>query len=293
LDWAKHLAEEALNDPSAAVHAATLELAESIGKYDQHYACSFLVRACAASPVPILCTIAGRELVRHEYVWGQEAHLGPIFQQFLECSFEAALEQSAFWVTVGFVLRGLYSDLSCKAASGPPAACVGVIRALIELSKQAKDHREECLRRLLEYLNHHDPKVLNAAARIIGAEGFLYWPEAPDFTANYARSNAFLTHPSTLLFNLGEFEGSLLPFAKSIEIVVERLSITESAAVENPARRFWRASMDVSKVLLRLYDEAEDRESRPLRDRCLGFWDTLLRADLVNQQGLLKSIDSG
>ena len=293
LDWAKNLAEETLNDPSAAVHAATLELAQSIGKYDQHYACSFLVRACAASPVPILCTFPGRELVRNEYVWGQEAQLGPIVQQFLECSFEAALEQAGFWVTVGLVLRGLYSDLSYSAATGPPAACVGVIRALIALSKQAKDHREECLRRLLEYLNHHDPKVLNAAARIIGAEGFLSWPEAPDFTANYARSNAFLADPSTLLFHLGEFEESLLPFAETIEIVVKRLSVAESEAVENPARRFWRASMHVSKVLLRFYDEAEDCEFHPLRDRCLGFWDTLLRADFVNQQGLLISIDSG
>jgi hypothetical protein len=293
LDWAKDLAEEALNDSSAAVHAATLELAQSIGKYDQDYACALLARACAASSVYILCTSPGRHLVKQKYVWRQEAHLAPIFQKFLECSCDAALKQAGFWVTVGFLLHGLYSDLSCSAASGPPAAQVGVIRALIALSKQGTDHRERCLDLLLKYLNHHDPEVLNAAAGIIGADGFLSWSEAPAFTDQYASSRAFQADPSSLLFPLGEFEGSLLPFQKTIGIAVKILSAPEPGAIEDPARHFRRASMDVSKVLLRLYDQAEDSQLRQLRERCLGFWDALLRADFVNQHSLLVRIDSG
>jgi hypothetical protein len=161
------------------------------------------------------------------------------------------------------------------------------------LSNQGTDHRERCLDLLLKYLNHHDPEVLNAAAGIIGADGFLSWSEAPAFTDQYASSRAFQADPSSLLFPLGEFEGSLLPFQKTIGIAVKILSAPEPGAIEDPARHFRRASMDVSKVLLRLYDQAEDSQLRQLRERCLGFWDALLRADFVNQHSLLVRIDSG
>jgi hypothetical protein len=96
-----------------------------------------------------------------------------------------------------------------------------------------------------------------------------------------------------MLYPLKVFGGSLLPFEKAIGIVVDRLAAPESSAADDPARHFLRASMDVSKVLLRLYDKAEDRRLCQLRDRCLGFWDVLLRADFVNQHSLLERIDSG
>jgi len=217
-----------------------------------------------------------------QQVWSQQATLEAFFKQSLASNFDKALEQAGFWTTVDSVLSGLYPVLSAQAASGPPAARVGVVNAMIALSKQYKDHRAKCLASLLGYLNENDPKVTNAAARIIETEGFLSWPEAPSFLDQFLGSDAFLANPCALLFILAEFEGSLLPFSTAIEKAVAQISGPPTEEMGIPARQPWRASLDVSKVLLRLYVQAEEYDkNHPLRTRSLDMWDALLRTALL------------
>ncbi|MEB3361737.1 MAG: hypothetical protein VKI42_06385, partial [Synechococcaceae cyanobacterium] len=59
----------------------------------------------------------------------------------------------------------------------------------------------------------------------------------------------------------------------------------------NPAGRQRGASLYISKLLLRLYDQSEAKD--PLRAQCLNHWDSLLRADVGGHQHILMQIDSG
>jgi hypothetical protein len=288
LNWVKNLAEDALNDSSPAVLAAILEIAYAIGKHDLNLACSLLVRACAATSVPIVGTHYGRQLINH--VWRREADIEPILTQALASIDEKAVELAGFWSTIGFVSIGIYHDLAAQAASGPAAARVGIVSALIYLTKQSVEHKPDCLRRLLEYLNDDDPKVLASAARLIGTPGFLESPEAPEFAAKFASSAAFRMDPSALLHSLADHEGSLLPFSDAISKSVTQLAGPLADETRQPARREWGASLYVTKILLRLYNYSE--ENVALRSQCLNHWDALLRADVGSHQHILTKIDS-
>jgi hypothetical protein len=288
LNWAINLAEDALSYPSPAVLAATLELAYAIGKHDLNLACSMLVRACMATKVPIVSTQYGQQLM--SYVWSCDVDIEPILRQSLDCANEKAVEQAGFWSTIGCVLKDIYQDLAAQAAAGPPSARIGVVRAMIALIKQSQVHRDECLTRLLNYLNDNDSKVLDAASSMIGTNGFLSSVEAPTFAAQFARTAAFRRDPSQLLCRLENYEGSLLPFSEAISIAVTQIS-RPLADASSPASWQWRSYMYIAKLLLRLYDQAEQENRRHLRSQCLDHWDALLRADVGSYQHMLAQID--
>lgn len=288
LNWVQNLAEDALTDSSPAVLAAILEVAYEIGKHDLNFACSLLVRACAATNVPIVGTHYGRQLINH--IWQREADFEPILTQALASIDEKAVEFAGFWSTIGCVSAGIYQDLAAQAASGPVAARVGVVAALIALSGKFIEHRTECLGRLLEYSNDDDPKVLASAARLVLTPGFLDSLEAPDFAAKFANSAAFLMDPTVLLHALADHEGSMRPFSDAITNSVSQLAGPIADLTRSPARRQYGASLYVSRLLLKLYDESEQNDS--LRSQCLDHWDALLRADVGSHQHILTQIDS-
>ena len=288
LIWVKNLAEDALTDSSPAVLAAILEVAYAIGKHDLNFSCSLLVRACAATNVPIVSAQYGRQLIN--LVWRREADFEPILTQALASTDEKAIELTGFWSTIGCVLNGIYQDLAAQAASGPVAARVGVVAALIALSGKFIEHRTECLGRLLEYSNDDDHKVLASAARLVLTPGFLDSLEAPEFAAKFANSAAFLMDPTALLHAFADHEGPLLPFSVAITNSVYQLSGPLADLSRRPARRQYGASLYVSKLLLKLYDESEQNDS--LRSQCLDHWDALLRADVGSHQHILTQIDS-
>jgi hypothetical protein len=143
---------------------------------------------------------------------------------------------------------------------------------------------------LLEYSNDDDPKVLASAARLVLTPGFLDSLEAPDFAAKFANSAAFLMDPTVLLHALADHEGSMRPFSDAITNSVSQLAGPIADLTRSPARRQYGASLYVSRLLLKLYDESEQNDS--LRSQCLDHWDALLRADVGSHQHILTQIDS-
>jgi len=288
LNWVINLAEDALTDSSPAVLAANMEIAYAIGKHDLNLACSLLIRACAATNVPIISAQNVRQLIKH--VWKREADIEPILTQALASNYEKAVELAGFWSTVGCISISIYQDLAAQAASGSPAARVGVVNALTALLENSTENRTECLSRLLEYLNDHDPKVLNSATRLVLRTGFLDSPEASEFATKFANSAAFMMDPNVLLHALADHEGSLLPFSNAITNSVAQLSGPLADLSNSPSRRQYGASLYVSKLLLQLYDESEQNTS--MRSQCLDHWDALLRSDVGSHQHILTQIDS-
>jgi hypothetical protein len=115
-------------------------------------------------------------------------------------------------------------------------------------------------------------------------------PEAPAFAVQFAKSNAFLKDPSFLLYNLLSYEGSLLPFHEAIATSVAHFSDSVADAAGALKGREWYLEMELSKLLLRLYSQAE--YNSVVRSQCLDSWDMLLRTGSLNPGDLLAQIDA-
>ncbi|KAA3609440.1 MAG: hypothetical protein DWQ01_08895 [Planctomycetota bacterium] len=288
LDWAKELAEEVIQDLHPAVRAASFELAYAIGNHDLDLALSLMVRAYEETDDAILSVQYGPHLIR--YLWRREAEMTHIFKRALASSNEKTVELAAYWVTIGNTLENIYTDLAYQAFRGPTAARAGVVRALVYISHLHDKHREACLVRLARFLENEEKKVLDAADGIFRRDGFLDVEEAPSFAERFACSAAFLRNPSSLLHQLSEFGGSLVPYANAIEASVARLSGPLLSKTQNFANRHWRAQRDIPTILLRLYQQSE--EDKELRSRCLDQWDILLRTRVGTGHDVLAKMDS-
>lgn len=288
LDWAKELAEGVIEDPHPAVRAASFDLAYAIGKHDLDLALSLMVRAHEGTSDAILSIQRGPHLIL--YLWRRDAELAPVFERALASSDEKTVELVAYWTTVGSTLDSLYTEMANRAASGPTAARVGVVRALVDIAHHHDEHRAACLDRLAGFLEDEDEKVLDAADRIFRRDGFLDADEAPGFAERFARSAAFRRDPNSLLHQLSGFEGSLIPYADAIETSVAQLSGPLASETQSIANRHGMAGRDIATILLRLYQQSED--DADLKRRCLDHWDALLRARVGTGQDVLRKIDS-
>jgi hypothetical protein len=289
LDWAKELAEGVIEDSHPAVRAASFDLAYAIGKHDLNLALSLMVRAYEGTGDAILSIQHGPYLIIH--LWRREAELTPVFERALASSDARTVEVAAYWTTVGNTLENLYTTLASQAAGGPTAARVGVVRALVDIAHHHDEHRAGCLDRLAGFLEDEDDKVLDAADRIFRRDGFLDTEGAPAFAERFARSAAFGRDPNSLLHQLSEFEGSLLPYADAIEASVAHLSGPLAIATQS-VHRLGMAGRDIATILLRLYQQSEGADDAALKSRCLDQWDALLRGRVGTGQDVLRKIDS-
>jgi hypothetical protein len=158
------------------------------------------------------------------------------------------------------------------------------------LINSSKSNCSWYLQKVSAFLDDYDTEVLEAVGRIMKSARILELPEGPAFAVQFAESRAFLNNPDSLLYNLLSHEESLVPFHEAIAISVGRFS--DSLADANGALkgRQWYARLELSKLLLRLYSQAESNQD--VRSRCLDCLDTLLRAGSLNPGELLAQIDA-
>jgi len=288
LGWARGVAEETVRDRHPAVRAAALELANAVGKHDLDGAVELLVGACLETDPAVLAVHYGPYLLR--VVWRREKELAQVLRRALESSDEEAAKLAAYWATVGNLVEGIYAELAQAAASGVPHQRVGVVEALISMV-QHESYRTTCLAKLTTFLNDPDDKVLHAVDGMFRRDGFLNMNEAPEFAHKFARSVAFRHDPTMLLHRLVKHEGSLLPFADTIEACVAQLSGALAASTQSSAYHNSMAAGDIATILLRLYQQSEAASDRDLRRRCLDQWDALLKARVGMDQDVLTKID--
>jgi hypothetical protein len=288
-DWAREIAEHVVRDPHPAVRATALELAYAIAKHDHDVAVGLFARACDGTDAAVIAVHHGPYLLR--VLWRRESELTPVLRRALDSSEAKAIELAAYWATVGNAIDGIYAEVAQGAAAGGVHQRVGVVQALVSLA-QHESYRAASLAKLMPFVSDADEKVLDAADTIFRKGGFLATKEAPAFAHEFARSAAFRRDPTSLLHQLEEYEGSLLPFADAIEASVAQLSGALAASTQSMAHHNAMAGRDIATILLRLYQQAEAAADANLRRRCLDQWDALLRARVGMGQDVLTKLDS-
>ena len=86
-------------------------------------------------------------------------------------------------------------------------------------------------------------------------------------------------------------DGPLRGFAETIVRISEVFTGPLREALQDMRTGITAEVAEVPKLVLRLYDEAEQAKDRSLRNRCLNQFDAMLKADLGASRGLLHAID--
>jgi hypothetical protein len=260
------------SDPHPAVRAAAIGLALPLFNIDRATSIMTFLAACSHQTDEVLRsryvnTFLGYTILTHA------EDLRPLIERMTLSRVDEVAKSGAGWVGVVWAHRGIWDDRLAACLSGAARLREGVAAAL------ALAVADECINKnavntLGALFDDPDPGVRAAAARFFRGEEAFDTGDAPSLVQRFAASAALDENMSDLLSGLDDHPGELKDYADAIFTIATRLSGPLAAqARDHQTQRPMDAAL-LAKVLLRLYEQAENH--RELRQRCLDSWDSLI-----------------
>jgi len=225
------------------------------------------------------------------YTWNRHPDdLAPLLHRMIESENEEAAEMGAFWATAGQIGEGLYR-LAAQGLTGSEAHRKGAAKAMARLLKRPES-KQAALRGLLDFLHNSDEVASDEVADLLREEEILESPEGPVLAEAYIRSSAMKDDPGDFFYGLKNFRGSLVPYASILLTAIGRLGSDLAPAARDLSTRLSGTVRFLPEILLRLYEQAEGPELRPVRNICLDAWDSLLRGQVGLNWDVLRKLDA-
>ncbi|WP_419621778.1 hypothetical protein, partial [Thiolapillus sp.] len=108
--------------------------------------------------------------------------------------------------------------------------------------------------------------------------------ECTAFIKAYIESLAFADDPNHFVLSLRDLTGSLIPVAEVVFTVCDRFFVP-------PQEKNHLMTLEVSSILLRLYESAQEGQKIQITDRCLDTWDLLFENRVEMAMGLTRNIE--
>ncbi len=273
-----------IEDPHPLVRVAARKACLPTLKLNRDLAVDLYVRACDHHDDQVL-------LPDHflQYAWRSHPEpLEPLLKRMLSSRFPALVEHAAFWVVAGWVVKGFFSGLAEDCLEGNDAMLQGAARALCSVFKRGDGRREECWRLMCKYLLRGENADGRYATELMRDRDILNSDWGPQIAQDILAGHGFEDACFRVLSGLKDLEGPLAPYAEALLVLVQRLAACEPEEIRE---HYWRFT-ELPSVLLRLYDEAETKESHDLRELCLDAWDRLLESGVEGTLRQLELIDS-
>ena len=142
---------------------------------------------------------------------------------------------------------------------------------------------------LLSLLNDEEEEVRQKASAFFRSDNLFALPDVLFFLKECIHTLAFSDHSDGLLYNFKKYMGSLLQFSELIfEICSALVGPLYQQFQEGHGRAYW-AVAEISPILLRLYEQAENNPD--IRNRCLDSWDKLFEKRIGVVRDLMRDID--
>ncbi|MGH9463035.1 MAG: hypothetical protein ACRD1X_17635 [Vicinamibacteria bacterium] len=275
-----------IRDPHPAVRVAALGLALPLWNIDRAAAITTFLTACSHERDEVLKSryvneFLGYTIVRHadEFV--------SFIDRMLESSVDEVAKAGGAWVAVVWAHRGLMGERLQKCLRSRSRVREGVAEALAA-AVSAECSNPDAIMKLAALFDDPEKDVRAAAARFFRSEEAIETAAAQRLAEHLAASAALDDNMDDLLTGLERYAGQLRPYAGPILAVADRLAgALATEARDHRTRRPFDADL-LTKILLRLYEQAED--DAELRGRCLDAWDRLIAQGIGREA--LQQIDT-
>jgi len=282
--------EKIASDPSPVMRVAAQGLCIPLLNIDRNRAVRLFLQSCDHPDGRVLAGTYTNRFLR--YTWNRHPDdLEPLLVRMIGSENEKAAEMAAFWVTAGKVGEGLYSNLAARCPTGSEAHQKGAARAMAQLLYRSES-KQAALDSLLALLRDSNKAAGSEVADLLREEEILGSPEGPVLAEAFIRSPAIESDPGDFFYGLKNFSGSLVPYAPVLLAAIERLGGDLAPVTRDLSTRLSGAVRFLPEILLRLYEQAEGPELRPVRNTCLDAWDSLLRGQVGLSWDVLRRLDT-
>ena len=281
--------EKLVADPSPAVRVASVIACLPILNIDMDTAVDLFVRACEMPDDRILATPYPGQFIAYTSL-RHFARLGPLFDRMVHSRVPDVASAGASWATQVWLHAGAMETLVRECLCGSvPQRKGGARGAAYSLRHRGLATKSADLLRVL--MNDASQEVRREAASAFWREDVFEVGEAPSLCRDFALSRAFDENADHFLRGLNEHVGPLAHYADALWAACGRFCGPRAQDTRDVSKRAWHEAGELARLLLRLYQQAEDARDYDMQARCLDAFDEMLRSGVGGLRGLLDDID--
>lgn len=279
--------EQLLDDPHPVVRVAAAEICLPVWNINKPLSVDWFSRAAS----PDLRVAASREGCRlYNYCLPKfHEQVGPIIERMVDSPIAEVAEAGAGEVAARWAFHGLFGDVLPKCISGTDAQRKGVAEALMHLAHRAL-YSENCLPLLIQLAADDNEEIRQQVNILFRYDDVLGVPGFHEFLQDYLKSKAFQDDPSHLIDALEDHKASLSELSEIVLTVSHAFLTAWSSTEKHSERHGWAAAHHLVPLTLRLYAQAASEGTESIRERCLDFWDEMLRHRITSGSELAKGL---
>lgn len=282
-----------VQDASPPVRVAAIGVCLPVLNIDRDMAVDLFVRACEIDDDRIFESRYANDFIayaRHSHLH----RLEPIIERMIKSDNQKVASCGAAWATGTWLETGrLESWMSaCKHGTVPQRIGVADVVSHWISEKEDEDFIQKCITLLKMLFNDGSSEVRNKAASVFHSEDIFHRSEIITLSQQFVDTRAFDDDPSRLFLALESYTGNLRFYAGTILKGCEKLSGFEMEISNGVSRNIVGCTMELSSLLLRLYEQSQDPGDRGLQTLCLDAWDMIIRSRTGGLYGVLEKIDS-
>jgi hypothetical protein len=151
-------------------------------------------------------------------------------------------------------------------------------------------YSENCLPLLIQLAADDNEEIRQQVNILFRYDDVLGVPGFHEFLQDYLKSKAFQDDPSHLIDALEDHKASLSELSEIVLTVSHAFLTAWSSTEKHSERHGWAAAHHLVPLTLRLYAQAASEGTESIRERCLDFWDEMLRHRITSGSELAKGL---
>ncbi len=281
LEQVRSSIESLVSDPHPAVRMAAIEAIKVVFNIDKDLAVSWFCKACRDD---LRVAVSPRAFPLFNYIVPSHIdQVGPVIQHMAASSLDEVAFMGAQQVTARWLFDCFFENEFATCCQGTVPQRKGVARVATALLHNKK-YSPQCQQILCKFMNDPDKEVRDELRGMFRNQNLIIDTECTALIKAYIESLAFADDPNHFVLSLSDLTGSLIPVAEVVFTVCDRFFVP-------PQEKNHLMTLEVSSILLRLYESAQGGQKIQITDRCLDTWDLLFENRVEMAMGLTRNIE--
>jgi len=280
--------EHLCNDPHPAVRVAGIEACLTLLNSEKDFAINCF---CQASSDDL--RVAASRWAVHYFNVGMESHfdqLATIIFAMLNSDQDEVAREGASELVARWVFHDYFDDTIENYLTGTVPQRMGIAHVVAGLVHKP-EYFNKCSGIIERLKNDREKEVRSALRGVMNSAEVLSHPKGIEFVRNVVSSLAFKDEPSTLIYTLREYTGSIKPFADLLFEICRQFVGPLAETTRDPAHGTMHDLSEILPMLMRLYEEATEEQDSAVLNECLNTFDLIFQHRLGSVSDIARIID--
>jgi|MDTC01.2.fsa_nt_gb DNA-binding transcriptional LysR family regulator len=290
-DWLE-IFDEALcslvSDKHPAVRVAAVEACLPVLNIDRDKAVRWFSEACRDDPRVTACRIGV-----YFFNCCMESHrpvLEPLVRAMMTSQLSEVSQRGAAEVTARWLFHGYFEEELELCKTGTVSQRKGVAETVGHFVLN-NEYSDRCRPLLDAFSVDPDSEVRSEIKRAFWDQRIFETPSCKEMISKYIDSLAYQDDPTPLFRAMGQYAGSLLPYADHILEIANKFAGPLRDASRDMSTSIAGDVRSLPPILLRLYEQAQDAADVGIENKCLDAWDKLFRGRVGLVRELTNSME--